>query len=179
LGIQSWYWHPSGRSNVVLPGDWLVLVFGSFCPQGKLQLGAEVTHCQFVQGGQSCCCFHQVAAVLPFSCNSVWSASPSARWGNSVLNTALCPMRSALGCTTYPAWGGGLVTSPPLSAFVPLLTFAGCQWLLWEVSLLPHPTVSLCCFSTFVCLALRVWFLAPSLFSGAGSAFHPHLHCQY
>jgi hypothetical protein len=27
----------------------LCIVFGSFCPQGKLQLGAEVTHCQFMQ----------------------------------------------------------------------------------------------------------------------------------
>jgi hypothetical protein len=30
----------------------LQAVFGSFCPQSRLQLGPEVTHCQFMQGGQ-------------------------------------------------------------------------------------------------------------------------------
>jgi hypothetical protein len=35
------------------------------------------------------CWFCQAAAVLPYSCNSVWSAPPPARWGNSVLSTAL------------------------------------------------------------------------------------------
>jgi hypothetical protein len=36
---------------------------------GYVAMGPKVTHCQFVQGIQSCC-FHQVAAMLPYSCNS-------------------------------------------------------------------------------------------------------------
>jgi hypothetical protein len=64
---------------MVSAGDWLVSSVGSFCPQGWLQLGPEIIHCQFVQGGQICCCIHQAAAVLLYHCNSVWSAPPPAR----------------------------------------------------------------------------------------------------
>jgi hypothetical protein len=60
-----------------------------------------------VQGGQSCC-FHQVAAALSFSCNSVRSAPSQARWGNSVLNAVLYPIRSAPGSITCHALGGCL-----------------------------------------------------------------------
>jgi hypothetical protein len=54
----------------------LQVVFGSFCLQGNLQLGAEVTNYQSMQGGQSCC-FHQAAAALPYSCNCLIMSSPS------------------------------------------------------------------------------------------------------
>jgi hypothetical protein len=58
------------------------------------------------------------------SCNCLVSISP---WkvGNSVLNTALCPMKSALGSTTCPALGGWLFALPPLSVFVPLTSMLG------------------------------------------------------
>jgi hypothetical protein len=47
---------------------------------------------------------------------------------------------------------------------------------LWRVGLSPHPALSLCCF-TCIC-SLSVWLFAPPPFSGAVSAFHPHLHCR-
>jgi hypothetical protein len=121
---------------VVSPGDWLVSTIVSTCPQSKLQLGAEITHCLFVQGGQNCCCFHQVAAALPYSCNSAWLLPLPALWGNSVLNTALCPTRPALGSTTCPTLGSWLIASPLLSAFV---SFHSLRIQHWEFSSLPHP----------------------------------------
>jgi hypothetical protein len=35
-----------------------------------------------MQDGQSYCCYHQLTAMLPFSCNSVWSPPPPARGSN-------------------------------------------------------------------------------------------------
>jgi hypothetical protein len=58
--------------------------------------------------------------MLPFSCSSVWSAPPPARWGNSVLNAAPCPRNQVL---------------DPLSA------------LLLEVGLSPDPCSQLFCIS--------------------------------
>jgi hypothetical protein len=76
----------------------------------KISWNCEVRYnCQFVQGDQSC--FHQAAAVLLFICSSVWLAHPPARWGNSVLNAALCSRDQ--------------LQDPPLA-------------LLWEFGLLPH-----------------------------------------
>jgi hypothetical protein len=80
----------SRSSEVVSSDDWLV-ISNWFLQQGRLQLGPEVTHYRFVQGGLMCYCFHQAAAVLPYSCNSVWSAPPPTRWGNSILSTASVP----------------------------------------------------------------------------------------
>jgi hypothetical protein len=97
---------------------------------------------------------------LQYSCNSVWSASSPARRGNSVLSTAISPMRLAqwfttptLGdwlvapicsqsrCLALPLLvdslvplGGWLVTSSLLSAFVPCPDFIH-----WGFSSLPHP----------------------------------------
>jgi hypothetical protein len=128
-----------------------------------LQLEDEVS-LPVHKGGQSYCCFHQGLAVLPFSCNSIWSAPPPARWGNSVLNTALVPQYQLQDPPSAPLWEVGLlphpcsqplclsrpllcassscgrltchpILPPPCSAFVSFPTSAGCQWLLWEVGL--------------------------------------------
>jgi hypothetical protein len=49
--------------------------------------------------------------MLPYSCNSGWSVSPSARWGNSVLCCVLSPMSLAQ-CSATPLL---FLTLPPLS----------------------------------------------------------------
>jgi hypothetical protein len=49
---------------VVSPEGWLTSIVCSFCPQGRLQLGSVIAHYQFVQVGEICCCFFQVAAEL-------------------------------------------------------------------------------------------------------------------
>jgi hypothetical protein len=77
-----------------------------------------------MKGGQSC--FQQTAAEVFFSHKSDCSAPSPARWGDSVLSTALCP--------------GYLLWDPPpallweisfsLLDFVTLLTSAGCHQLL-------------------------------------------------
>jgi hypothetical protein len=92
--------------------------------------------------------------VLPFSCNSVWSASPPARWGNSVLNAALCSMRSATGSMTCPTFGSWLFVPPPhsqpLCFSLPLLDFSGSSGS-------PAPTLRHCA-SPYLC-----WVLATAL----------------
>jgi hypothetical protein len=119
-------------------GGWGRAVFGSFSPQGRLQLGPEVTHCQFVQSGQVCCCLCQAAAMLPYSCNSVWSAPLLARWGSSVLSTVLSPSRLAQPSTTVPLWEVGLSPHPPLSVFVAFPAFI--HWELGTKGSAPCPT---------------------------------------
>jgi hypothetical protein len=146
--------------------------------------------------------FHQAAAVLPFTCSSLWSATPPAKLGNLFWMLPSVQI-SALGSTSCPALGGWPVALSLLSAFVLSLISAEFWWLFWEVGFLPHslfqplclswcllgtggssgrlvcypvPTLSLCCFTH---VSLKVQLLAPPLFSGAGSAFHPHLHCWY
>jgi hypothetical protein len=137
-------------------------VFGFFHSKGRLQLGPEVTQCQFVQGGLFCCCFYKVAAALPYHCNCVWSVPPTARWCNSVLNTALIPTRLAKQYTMALLWEVGLsphLHSQPLyltpsllsDSSAPLgswfLTPAGLRTSLcslfhlslWEFISLPHP----------------------------------------
>jgi hypothetical protein len=116
-----------------------------------------------MQGGQSCC-FHQAVAALPFSYNFMWLAPPPARWGNSVLNTAFCPTRSALGPTTYPTLGGWLISPLLLSAFVSLPASAG--WgLLWAVGLSLHSCSHLC--------SLRVLLLPPPHSPGQVQPYTP------
>jgi hypothetical protein len=100
-----------------------------------------------MQGGQSCCCFHQVIAALPFSCSSVWPVPPPRRWGNSVLNFAFCPTRSALRSTTCPALGSWLVTLPLLSNFVPLLILLGARSFCERLAFHPVPSSQTLCFS--------------------------------
>jgi hypothetical protein len=123
----------SGSSEVVSPDDGLWAVFGSVCPLGRLQLGPEVTHSLFVQGGQICCCFHQVAAVLPYHYNSVWLVPTPARWGQ--FNFEYCPQsqKCSSGIHCGLAFGGWPVTPPQLSAFDTCLTLV-----LSKFGFLPH-----------------------------------------
>jgi hypothetical protein len=104
-------------------GMWAV--FDSFCLKGRLQMRSQLTHFQSTQSGQSSC-FHQAAAALPYSCNSVWWSLPPARCGNSILSTSLTLTRPAQGSTTGPILGGWLVAPLLLSAFVPHHTSARC-----------------------------------------------------
>jgi hypothetical protein len=136
-----------------------------------LQLWPEVTHCQFMQGVQSCC-FHQAAAALPYSYNSVWSAPLPVRWGNLVFGTVFSPMRLAQGSTTSSTLGCRLVASPMLSAFVASAHLCSVLvWPQWEVGWHPRTTLNLCYLS---CLcSLRVWLLAPSPFSRVDATFYP------
>jgi hypothetical protein len=151
-------------------GLWVVFV--SFCPQGKLQLGTEVTYQQFMQGGQNCC-FHQAAAALPYSCNSVCSAPP-ARWGNSVSSIALCPTWPAPGCTTCPALGGWLFVPPPLLPLSPLpIPCSQPLWLSWPLLSVSGSSGRLACshnpFVAFSCvcsLSVQHWEFS--------SLPHPH-----
>jgi hypothetical protein len=57
-----------GFSEVILPEAGLWVVTRPFCPQGKQKLSFWVNHFsahdQFLQGGQICCWFYQMAAVL-------------------------------------------------------------------------------------------------------------------
>jgi hypothetical protein len=108
------------------------------------------------------------------------SSSPRNVWQFSFECCALS-QRSALGSTTCPALEGLTVSPPLLSAFVLFLISVEYWWLFWEVGLLPCPcSQPLMLFLCFIeSLGLRLWLLVPPLFSGVGSAFHPHLHCQY
>jgi hypothetical protein len=143
-----------------------------------------------MQGGQSCC-FQQAAAMLSFSCISVWSAPPPARWGNSVLNPALCPrdqiqdpppaLTWEIGLSSQPhfslcafadlCWvlvaplGGWFVIPLPLSAVMPLPISAGCWQLLWVISLSPclHCQPLLLYVGIIESLALRVQLRVPPL----------------
>jgi hypothetical protein len=129
---------------------------------------------QFMQGGQSCC-FHQVTAGLPFSCSSVWSAPPLARWGNSLLNGALCPRDQLQDPPPALLWEDGLLSHPrsqPLRFPWSLLSASSSSG---KLACRLTPTLKLCC---FMCMSLRVWLLAPPPFSRSCSAFHSHLCCQ-
>jgi hypothetical protein len=105
-----------------------------------MQLGPAVNHCHFAQGGLIYCCFCLAEAVLPYSCNSGWSAPPPARWESSVLSITLSPKRLAQWSTIAPLCEFGLLphshsqtlclTSLPCSLIIPLL---------WEFGLLPQP----------------------------------------
>jgi hypothetical protein len=113
----------SGSPEMVLPGDWVVSSIWLLLSTGQLKLGPEVTHCQFVQGGYICC-FCQVPVILPSSCNSGLSALPQKRWSNSVLSTALSPVRLAQWSTMALLWEVCLLPHPcsqPLLHFLPFL----------------------------------------------------------
>jgi hypothetical protein len=124
--------------------------------------------------------FQKVAVAMPFSCSSVWSIHPPARWGNSVLNVVLCPVRSTgihylpnfgrLTCHLIPSL---ILCASPNLCWVLVNPMGG--WL----TALPRSQSLLFYPHLFTeSSVLRVCFLAPPQFSGAGSAFHLHLHCQ-
>jgi hypothetical protein len=132
-------------------------------------LGPEVIHCQLIQGSLICC-FHKVAAELPYHCNSVWSVLPPARWSNSVLSTTLSPARLAQQSSTALFWEVGLsphLHSQPLCFNPPLLSDSPA---LWEVGLSHHLVLSPCSLSYLSSLTAHL--LVPLAFSEAGSVFH-------
>jgi hypothetical protein len=108
-------------------------VFVPFCAQDRIQLVLEVTHCQFMQSGQICCCFHQAPDALSYSCSSAWSAPALARWDSSVLSIALSPWRLTQWSTMAQLWKVGLSPQFLLSAFVTFPTFVH-----REFNSLPH-----------------------------------------
>jgi hypothetical protein len=70
-----------------------------------------------VQSVQSGCCLYQATVALLYSCNCLWSAPLPARWGNSVLSTALILTKLAQTASTSPALRGWLIIPPPFSEF--------------------------------------------------------------
>jgi hypothetical protein len=129
-------------------------VFGSFCPQVRLLLGPQVTHCQFMQGIQSCCftrkqlCCPTAATVSgwllpqPHGAIQFW-VLPSVSWDQlrEVWEVCLSPhphsqplcLASPLLCASSAPLGDCLVTPHLLSAFVTAPTFVH-----WEFDSLPH-----------------------------------------
>jgi hypothetical protein len=104
-----------------------------------------------MQSGQTCC-FHHVKAVFLFSYSSVWSALPPARWGNSVLNAALCPKRSAPQFTTCPALGGW--SGELLCLSRPLLSASASSG---RLVCHPTPALILCCLTSICSLRVQHW----------------------
>jgi hypothetical protein len=81
----------------------------------------------------SCCCFYQAVAGMLYIYNSVWLATPIARWSNSVLSMTFCPRRSAQGSTTTQLWVIYLSPHPNSAVF----TFPA--FVHSEFSFLSHP----------------------------------------
>jgi hypothetical protein len=155
---------------VVSPGNWL-LSSDWFLLSTVLAI--------IERWGKSASLCRVIRAVVVFTRQQL-HYSPS-KVGQFSFECCFCPTRSVLESTTYPSLGGWVVSLPPLSAFVPLLTSDGCYQLLWEVGLTPHSwaqSLLLYPWSFTESSVLRVWFLAPTLLFGTGAAFHPHLHCQ-
>jgi hypothetical protein len=133
-----------------------------------------------MHGGQSCC-FHQVVAALPFSNSSVLSASPPARWGNSVLNAALCPRDKLWDLPSALFWEVGLLSHP---CSQPLYF----SWSLLETRgsfgrLTCHPTPALIFYaSSDLCWVpaapLRGWLVAPPPIS-AFAALPVFVHWEF
>jgi hypothetical protein len=168
---------------------WSHQVTGSFCIWFLLSTG-HIAIGKWAKSSSSCrvvraVVFHQMAAALPFSCSSVWSDPPSqARWGNSVLNAALCPTRSAPGSTTCPTLGDWLVAPPLLS------TFGFSQHLLGAISssgrfvCCPTPALSLHAspeLCSVLVSSLGGWNFAPPPFSAfvAFPVFHWVQHWEF
>jgi hypothetical protein len=135
--------------------------FGSFCPVlvaigkwGRLPVHVGWSELLFSPSG-SC-----IALQLQFCLVS----SSSARWGNSIWNTAFCPRRSILGSTTYPSLGGWPVATPLLLALClsrPLLCASGSSG---RLACCPAPAFSLCA-SPDLCSVLTAplgcWLVIP------------------
>jgi hypothetical protein len=130
-----------------------------------------------MQRGQSFCNFY---LALPYSWNSVWSAPPPARRGNSVLSTALCLTDQLQDLLLLPHFGKLVcLPTPALSLCASLDLCWVLVWLFWEVDL-PHPhsqpllPFHVCSLSS----VLKFQLLASLLFSGESSAFYAYFHYQ-
>jgi hypothetical protein len=100
-------------------------VFGSFCPWGRLKLGPEVTHCQFLQ---------VVRSVVVFTRLQLWlvSSSPSKV---AQFSFEYCPQSHKTN-SVFLLWEVGLL---PYSHSQPLLLFPPCSL---SVQLLALPPFS-------------------------------------
>jgi hypothetical protein len=100
-------------------------VFDSFSPQGRLQLGPEVSHCQFVQGGQIWCCLHQVGAAFPTAATLYGQLLPQQ---GGAIQFWVPPQSHETSSEIHhgPSWGGWLVAPPPLSVLVASPNSAHC-----------------------------------------------------
>jgi hypothetical protein len=131
------------------------------CPQGRLQLRLEVTHCQFMQGFHICfifamqqlCCYTAATLashLLPLQCGAIqFSALPSVS-GDQLRDPPPAPL-----------WEVGLLSHPcsqPLLLFSPLFSecLAPCPTpVFWgRFSVPPHPHCQ--CYITICCLCFSV-----------------------
>jgi hypothetical protein len=111
------------------------------------------------------CCFQQVAAALPFSCSSVWSAPPSSKLGQ--FSFECCPLSHKIHPGIHHLSCFGRLACCP----VPTLTFCASHDLCWMLvaplggvglSSHPHSQPLLLYLNLFTeSSALRVWLLAP------------------
>jgi hypothetical protein len=107
----------------------------------RVTFGTCSSSLPFVQDS-AICCFCQAAAALPYCCNSGWSAPMPARWGNSILYTALSPSRLTQWSSMLPLWEFGLSPhshSQPLFLAQPPLAEISAPLGCWHVGMLSHP----------------------------------------
>jgi hypothetical protein len=130
-----------------------------------------------MQDGQSCCCFHQVAAALPFSCSSFWSAPPPARWGNSVLDAALCPRDQLQDLPPALLWEVGLSLHPCSQSLFFSWSLLDASSSFGRLAYHPTPTLSFYAFpiSAGAGCSSRSWLVPPLLLS-AFAAFPMLVH---
>jgi hypothetical protein len=148
-------------------------VFGSFCPQGRLQLGLEVTL-------PVCSRWSDLLLFSPCgSCICPTTATLSGQlllWQGGAILFEYCPQSYETSSVIRysPTRGGWFVTPPLLPALVPCPISA--HWMLGSSGRLtchPTPTLRLCSLSHPHLLGVQL--LAPPPFSEAGSEFDPTL----
>jgi hypothetical protein len=130
--------------------------------------------------------------VFFFSCCSVWSAPPPARWSNSVLNAALCPWDQFWDPPPALTWEVSLSLHSLSQPLCLSWSLVGADTSSRRMAYWPAPAHSLCCFMAHLRVwhqrapflvtpldssAVTDWLFVPPLFSRAGSAFSPHLWC--
>jgi hypothetical protein len=116
----------------------LWVVFGSFCPQGRLQLGPEVTHCQFMQvfGAVVVCTMQQLccpttATLVSSSASKVGQFSFEYLHQSDQTSSGIHHWLHFGWLACHPTLALSLCTLPYLCLVL--------VWFLWEVSLPPHP----------------------------------------
>jgi hypothetical protein len=110
-----------------------------------------------MQGGQSCSCFLPGSSCIALQLHLYLVSSSPARWGNSVLNSALCPMKSALDPPPDLLCELGLPPHPcsqPLHLSWPLLSSSSSSG---RLACYPTLALSLCCFTCVHSLRVQYW----------------------
>jgi hypothetical protein len=123
---------------VFLPGDWFMSSKWFFLSTGQVAIGSWGNLLPVCAGGSELF-FSPDGSCVALQLQ-LWLAPPPARWGNSVLSTALCPMRPAQGYITCPTLWVWFFTPPLSFAFVAFPTFV--HWEFGTESSAPCPTVS-------------------------------------